>query len=447
MKTQTLKKFITSLRSTLFAASVSVLATSSLSAATMTWDPLGGGTNLNGGSGTWDTSASLWWNGAANTNWGAATTNADIARIPISGGSTISLAGTIYAGGVYFAGTGSITQILTNGTLALTGTNSTITVTNNQTGAVIRSQITGNGFQKSGPGTLVVHNGTWTGDTIVNSGNLESQANNGLSTNTALKLWAGTIRLTGVSQSFASIEGAGNITARAANGTLSVTGSRTTTFAGNITQMANTMALSVAITGAGTRLTLSGSGNDYLGSTTISAGTLVLGSHLIGTTNIVVSGGSLESSVGSVNLGVGNVNMSAGDITPGGVGTAATLVVATNKQFITTGGTLKFDLGTAFDQVTGAGANSSFNLTNTTLALTLGSGFNYTNTYQIFSGFTTSSITGLNISGHDSGAYNAALSNAGLLSFTVVPEPATMSLLLGGLGILALYRRRQQRRH
>lgn len=432
----------------LIAAGLLTLITPSLSAATLTWDPLGAGAGSVGGSGTWDTSSNLWWNGASDTTWGSATNNADIAQIAISNNTAITLSGTIYAGGVNFIGSGSVNQTLTNGILVLTGSNSVISVANSQAAARLYSQVQGNGFTKSGPGTLFFNTaGVWTGDTIINSGVLDSQVNNGLSTNTALKINSGTLRLTAANQSFASIEGASGttITSRNAANILTVTGARTTTFSGNITQVSIANPLSVTIAGVGTKLTLTGSGNDYYGTTTISAGTLILGSHLSGSTNIIVSGGSLQSSISSVNLGTGNVNMSSGDMAPGGIGTAGTLVVAEGKQFITTGGTLQFDLGNTFDHVTGSGAGSSFNLTDTTLALNLIDGFSYTNTYQIFSGFANlGSITNLNITGYDNGTYTALLSDSGKLSF--VPEPSTMALLLGGLGVLAIYHRRQQRR-
>ena len=81
---------------------------------------------------------------------------------------------------------------------------------------------------------------------------------------------------------------------------------------------------------------------------------------------------------------------------------------------------------------------------NATLQLSQLAGFSYANTYTIFQDTSTTGFTLANITGYDNVGYTANFFESGdnyLLSFTAVPEPS--AALLGGLGLLAILRRRR----
>jgi autotransporter-associated beta strand protein len=225
------------------------------------------------------------------------------------------------------------------------------------------------------------------------------------------------------------------------NGTL--TGTSYTTTSGSVSAgLAGSADL--AQNGAGTT-TLSGN-NTYTGATTVSGGTLRVGASgaMTGATGLVTvsAGGELDSNVSSATLG-GALTVSGGTLDPNG-SSAGTFTLASAKNFTMSSGTFSLDLGTASDQLASAGGSASFSITGGTFALTLGAGFNYGNTYQVLSNFgganTVSGLTFTGISG-----YTASLNTAGVLSFTVVPEPGTIAMLLSGLGMLVGFQRSRRR--
>ncbi|HEY9249752.1 MAG TPA: autotransporter-associated beta strand repeat-containing protein, partial [Rariglobus sp.] len=323
-------------------------------------------------------------NGGALTNSGSGTTTID------SGIAAVNLAnlgtGSATSGTVSFGGTGSgatANVVITGGAI------SSFTLTN-----------AGTGYTGATPVTFTTTGSTGAAATaILSSITLDGPAN--------------------------TIGGSGNfmINAAIANGTSS----------GGFSKI-----------GAGS-VTLNGV-NTYTGGTTVSDGTLALGNAgaLSGTGSVAVNGGTLASSVANVNLGTGDVSMSSGTLSAGGTA-AGSFTLAADKNFTTSGGTLAFDVGTGFDRIIGSGTGT-FGLTNTTLALTLGTGFAYTSTYALFSGFSGGSDSGLIITGYDSANWIADLSSSGILSFTssAIPEPSTYAVLAGAalLGFAALRRRR-----
>jgi autotransporter-associated beta strand protein len=192
------------------------------------------------------------------------------------------------------------------------------------------------------------------------------------------------------------------------------------TFSGGISNYGATFGLTK--TGAGTQ-TLTGA-SSYTGVTTIAAGTLSAENDkaLGDTSSVVVSGGILDIR-----------GATAGTVTIGGGG-----------NFTLSSGTVKLQLGTTFDQLVSSGAGT-FSISGGTLALDVtGTGFSYGNTYQVFFGFGVgNTVSGLTITGYDTADWSASLDNTGLLSFTAVPEPSTWAMLLGGVGMLTMFRRRR----
>ncbi len=210
------------------------------------------------------------------------------------------------------------------------------------------------------------------------------------------------------------IAGAGNVTVDGTNGRITDKGTGT----GTLTALSHEGTGTVTLAGAST----------YSGGTTLSSGTLVVeNAKALGDGAVTVGGGTLDLN------GAGVVN----------------LVLADGKDFTFSEGTLKLDLGTSFDQITGGGAGK-LNLTGGTFELTLGVGFDYGIVYQLFSGFAsgTSTVSGLTFTGFDTATYQASLNTLGELSFTAIPEPSTYAVLVGGsvLAGAVLRRRRPGKR-
>jgi autotransporter-associated beta strand protein len=168
------------------------------------------------------------------------------------------------------------------------------------------------------------------------------------------------------------------------------------------------------------------SANTYTGATTVNLGTLIASTDkALGNTSAVnVAGGTLDLR-----------GATAGTVTIGAAG---------NLSF--TSGVIKFQLGTAFDQLVSSGAGA-FSISGGTFELDVtGAGFSYGNTYAVLSGFGGSnSVSGLSFTGFDTAGYTAALGTNGVLSFTAIPEPSTWALLVAGMGTVVIaFRRRRQ---
>ena len=233
--------------------------------------------------------------------------------------------------------------------------------------------------------------------------------------------------------------------------TLTINGNSggTFTFAGQIkdTQNGGTNNLArLAIAKSGNNTQIFSTANLYTGGTTISGGILrASNTTALGTGAVSVAGGTLDSTV--ANVSVGGLSIASGKISAGGDAGVGSFTLASGQNFSATGGTVFFNLGTAFDQIISAGGSAAFSIASTTLQLDVtGAGFSYTSTYSLLSGFTgTNSISGLSITGYDSGAYTATLGTNGVLSFTAVPEPSAWAAFagLGALGVAASRRRRR----
>jgi autotransporter-associated beta strand protein len=360
----------------------------------------------------------------SGTNLGAVTITAGTLELAATGGLYNSIAvnsGTTLAllvggtnsNGVAQLSSSDITYILGNTTFS---SGSTLAIdtsnANASTGFTYAGSITGpEGLNKLGPNTLyLTGSNSWTGPTTVSAGSLVLGSGTILSSSNPLTLASGaTLDLGGVSTSIPQLSGSGTVTNSGAAATLTIT-TAGNTFAGNISNGAGTVALTLAAP-ATSVFTLTGS-NNYSGPTTLSSGILDIGgakalSNTSGT-SIVFNGGTLQfsssytgdpsalfnaSSSASYNLDTNSqsINLSTGLVNSNGLdkigaGTLYLRGAGTNLGPVTiNGGTLELAAtGGVYSSIT---ANSG-----TTLALAVG-GNNPNGVAQLNSGDITTIIT------------------------------------------------------
>lgn len=191
--------------------------------------------------------------------------------------------------------------------------------------------------------------------------------------------------------------------------------------------------------GAGT-LTLNGNSTAFSGGVDVNSGSLVGGnSGALGTGPVAVAGGTLSASgtlseIGALSLSTGVIALNQ-----------STFDLSSGQNFTMSGGTLDLtDVSGSVGAITSDGGGSSFSISSGILDLG-GNTWNYSNTYDILAGFGTGSISGLTVTDYDTTDYTANVSNAGVLSFTSVPEPSTWATMLAGLASLALFQFRRMR--
>ena len=307
-----------------------------------------------------------------------------------------------------------------------TGLLNTVTIS-----GVISESVPGSSFSKTGAGNLVLSNAgnSFTGDLALQNSNsvtIPSIANSGVNSPAG----AGSKISIGANGSL-FYSGSGDTTNRtlnmvnAGNAQVSAGGSGPIVFNGAFTNVSTAVkvltlsgtalgvgeitaplidsthvgAFALSLTKAGTSTwKLTGAGS-YTGATTVSAGTLSAENDkaLGNTSALTVNGGTLDV------RGT----------------TAGTLTLGTDADVTLSSGIINLNLGTSSDQIVGNGAGSQFDITGGTIALNLGAGFNYANTYTVFSNFGgTNSVAGLSFTGIS--GYTASLSTAGVLSFTAI---------------------------
>jgi autotransporter-associated beta strand protein len=406
-----------------------------LSAQTLYWHALP--------SGTWsDINTSNNWSTSplppGNTNWVTGSDAVIVASNPsITVGQasalTVNAASLDVQNGATFVGGATAARVL-NVAGAISG-NFTINIT--ATG--------GGGISANGAAN---YNGTAT----IQSGYFALNNTAAGSTNSHFNLTGGTLALgtpiISSSVTIGSLSGtSGNVSPNFGGSpgvkTLLIDQSSNTTFSGAFAAGTGGRILAVAKTGTGT-LTLNGT-NTHQGPTAVGGGTLMLAATNTlqsATGDLIVNGSTavLNTSVSNANIG-GNVTLTSGTvrINDSGVGT---LTLAATRDFTMNGGTLELGLGTAYDQILGG---SSFNISGGTLSLDVTlPGFSYSNTYNIFSGFSSGSVSGLTITGYDTVNYIATLNNSGELSFTIIPEPSSVLLILAAVSGAALCRSRKK---
>lgn len=341
---------------------------------------------------------------------------------------------------------------------------------------------------KEGLGTLVFNlNGAdYSGAFTLRSG-LVQVAGTAVGTNTPLKFEGGTLSS---GDTTARSFGSGNAVSLDGNVSFGdATNNGKLTFAGASTLTGNrqlALASDVEFSGAigedisGRALTKSGSGlltlsgtNTFTGNTTISGGTLSLtgsgsiaesavinvqsGSkfNVTGITAAATIGASTAQTLkglGTVEIGAKILNIGAnGTLAPGASPGTLTFDAASGGALnFASGSDIAFELGAAgsgtSDIITFSSAGDWLQGTaNATLALTLLSGFDYSNTYTIFENVTTTGFTLADVTGYDKVGYTHSFAQSGnnyQLSFAPVPETSTSLLsLLGGFALLRRRRR------
>lgn len=422
---------------------------------------------------TWTGSANNNWNGT--TNWAPNVSNGPLATDNIVGSTTgvqLNINGTArtianfsYSGtnwtvlgnsGTTMNITGTLTRGGSSGTLTFRQGNSTTQELNLNVGNVVVSggnlDLGINGASTGGLNTLNVSNST-----TVTGGELRI--------NSVANYTLGRLQVTGGSVTLNNRPGDAlkGVTVNGITGT-SAGGTIRGTYAGNSSTtnllISNTVAASTAATfidggNSSSRLNITKSGtasqtflsaSTYSGSTVVLEGTLdAANANAFGTSSLTISGtGNVLSSVANLNVASATLNSANASLNIGGSSSSDSLTISSGNDFVMSAGTLFISYDGSADQIIGSGAGSEFLLTGGTISLS-NSLWDYSQTYAIFSGFSSGNVSGITFTDYNSAGYTAFLSNSGVLSFDAVPEPSTYALLaLGGLAVAGWKRLRRK---
>jgi autotransporter-associated beta strand protein len=227
----------------------------------------------------------------------------------------------------------------------------------------------------------------------------------------------------------AASDGLNSIVTSATAATLTISpASGSFNYAGNLTGN-----LGITKDGAGTQVLSAGATHSYTGATVVNAGTLVINSNISTSSGIELNGGSIGGT-GSI----GNITLDGGSLAPGN-----SIGLLNANDLTWNGGLMAFELNStdnSSDQLNlagaflrGSGSQFAFNFLGTGTG-----GQTYTLVNFASSTFAGTDFSYSNLNSGLSGTFGLSGSN---LTFTVVPEPR--AALLGGLGIIALLRRRR----
>jgi fibronectin-binding autotransporter adhesin len=269
------------------------LGTMPAAAAVLTWSGSAGA--------TWDIS-SVNWNGGGATLWDSVNGPVDVADFNTLG-ATPSVSGTIFANGITFANTATVS----GGTITLSGASPTITSNAN---ATIGSLLTGtSGLTTNGPATLTLSAAnTYSGGTNLNAGTLVPTNNSALGSGT-LTLNGGTLGVNNVTLTNGMVAATNTTSGILFNGNngatlsgVSLTGSGVVNFTTNATaQIIPTLPIFSGFNGT-IGIDTSAAGNIFFPSVTSGAGAswVVTGG---GTGSGAGSGSFLFTGASSVSLG------------------------------------------------------------------------------------------------------------------------------------------------
>ncbi len=364
-----------------------IVLTSSLSAATLTWDADGTAGGATGGAGTWDTSSLLWNNAGTMIVWNNA--GGHVALFGGTGG-TVTLGEAITAAGLTFSADGYLLD--GNGhTLTLNGT---VSVTTAGQTAVLKGAITSaSSITFNGAGNLTLD----ATSTLTGGGNLSKYGSGTLTLGGTmtdmgtLTFGGGVVTLSGsfTRSTYSSAAGlsvsSGTLNVTGTLGTASITTGQTEFKGNSVTNFSGTAFLS----GSGSTFRV---GEGTSATVNITAGSVTLGSSSAGfvlgrgaTTAqgiLNLSGGTLNvtSSTSVIRIGAGYSNTEVGGasvLTISGTGWmetgtgTGTILLGSNKSGNTQGtGTLNLDGGTLATLRTitgGSAAESTLNFNGGTL--------------------------------------------------------------------------------
>src|SRR5438067_1530478 len=296
-----------------FAATRSITVSNAPSTLTISGVITGAGGITKNGAGVLVLSGANTYSGATTINAGAISIAADAALGAAPGAPTPGK--ILFAGGT-LRSTASFT-LASNRGISLSGaaTISTDPATTLTYGGIAAGA---GSLTKTGTGTLLLSGiNSYSGATTVGAGTLRIGVTNSIASTSAVTVAAGaTFDLGGFSDIIGSLAGAGSVTSSVAGAvTLTAGGSNATTaFSGLIQNGTGTVALTK--TGTGT-LTLSGA-NTYSGTTTMSAGTLLVNGAQP-TSAASLNGGTLggTGTVGAISSTAGGGSVSPGVAGPG----------------------------------------------------------------------------------------------------------------------------------
>ena len=329
-------------------------------------------------------------------------------------------------------------------------------------------------WAKQGGGTLSLGGvSTYSGDTAINNGILLlTTGNDRLPTGTVVSLGqaasanVGTLNLNGLNQQIAGLASTTGINSSANNNTvtsvaaatldINVAEGATKSYGDGTTQNSGVIggAISLVKNGSGTQTF--GDANTYTGTTTVNAGILALsGTGTIGAGNVALGGGTLSIAGISTSTytltstqtlsGAGQINATGKTLEVEGI-----LTPDSSAGSIDLAGDMELGLNSVSNFEILGTSSGQFDLLDVTGTLTFGGSLNLTTSYafaandmvklfdaETFAG-TFGTINGTSL-GDGLSWDTSKLYTQG--SITVVPEPSTA--LIGGLGILALLRRRR----